>query len=191
MSRKGARVLALGRKNLGVLKQVRDYSREDLEKNLEFAGFLIISCPLKPDSKAVMKELVSSSHYVTMITGDAPLTACHVAKELHFISKKKQALILKMIKNNNDTQNGEKSGKVDLQWISIDESLKLKLIADKQKDFFNTYDLCVTGDSLNALLDHWPKFFPILLPHVRVFARIAPKQKVCVLSFFFSCLTRW
>ncbi|KAI2811031.1 hypothetical protein BLOT_002201 [Blomia tropicalis] len=170
MSRKGTRVLALGRKNLGTSRQIRDYTREDLEKNLEFAGFLIISCPLKPDSKNVMKELVRSSHYVTMITGDAPLTACHVAKELHFFNSKKDTLILRI--DNEEL----------LQWVSIDESVEIDLIAEKQKQFFQKYDLCVTGDSLNAVLDHHPKFFPTLLPHVRVFARIAPKQKEFIIT---------
>ena len=35
-----------------------------MEAQIKFAGFVIISCPLKPDSKAVIKELVSSSHQV-------------------------------------------------------------------------------------------------------------------------------
>lgn len=96
MSRQGARVLALGHKVLGQLsyQEARDLKREKIEDGLEFVGFLIISCPLKPDSKAVAKELLASSHYLTMITGDAPLTACHVAKELHFIEGKKPTLIL-------------------------------------------------------------------------------------------------
>jgi len=151
-----------------------------LEKNLEFAGFLIISCPLKPDSKAVMRELIVSSHYVTMITGDAPLTACHVAKELHFVDSKKETLILKFVENSKNINGTVKEGKNedDLRWISIDESTKLKLIPENQKKFFQCYNLCITGDTLNAVLDHYPKFFPVILPHVRVFARIAPKQKV-------------
>lgn len=142
-----------------------------MEKNLEFVGFIIISCPLKPDSKAVMKELINSSHYVTMITGDAPLTACHVAKELYFICKKKTTLILSF------------NFKTDmLQWVSIDEKTVLNLVPENETQFFNTYELCMTGDSLNEVLDLNPKFFFALLPHVRVFARVAPKQKV--LAFF-------
>lgn len=67
LSRRGARVLALGyRKLTGSLssQDLRELTREKLENNLTFAGFVIISCPLKSDSKAVIREIVNSSHSV-------------------------------------------------------------------------------------------------------------------------------
>ncbi|KAK3747846.1 hypothetical protein QZH41_015991 [Actinostola sp. cb2023] len=89
MTCQGARVLALGFKKLGELsvKEVRDFSREQVECELEFVGFVIIACPLKTDSKNVIKQIHESSHHITMITGDNPLTACHVAKELRITRK--------------------------------------------------------------------------------------------------------
>ena len=38
--------------------------REQLECDLHFCGFVVISCPLKSDSKAMIKEIVDSSHSV-------------------------------------------------------------------------------------------------------------------------------
>ena len=66
--RRGARVLALGWRDLGSLTnaELKDLKRDQLEKNLTFVGFVIISCPLKPDSKSVIKELVQSSHQVLL-----------------------------------------------------------------------------------------------------------------------------
>lgn len=66
MSRRGARVLALGWKDLGRItpQQVREITREKLESGLKFAGFVIISCPLKPDSKHVIQEIINASHLV-------------------------------------------------------------------------------------------------------------------------------
>lgn len=66
LSRRGARVLALGWKEIGRLshQQVKDVNREFLESDLHFSGFIIISCPLKPDSKVVIKELLISTHMV-------------------------------------------------------------------------------------------------------------------------------
>lgn len=94
-AREGARVLCLGYKELGQLshQEIRDLTRDQIENGLKFVGFVVISCPLKPDSKAVIKEILNSSHHITMITGDNPLTACHVAAKLKLIDKN-NALVL-------------------------------------------------------------------------------------------------
>jgi len=62
--------------------------------------------------------------------------------------------------------------------MSIDETCKLELIPKNLSQFFCDYDICLTGDGLNFLIENEPKFFSKILPHVRVFARVAPKQKV-------------
>lgn len=170
MSRRGARVLALGRKTLGNLthQQVRDYSRNDVEKDLHFAGFVLISCPLKSDSKAMIREILGSSHRVVMITGDAPLTACHVASELKFADSDRLVIL-----SDND-------GK--WRWESINEEQKLPLMPASMKNFLKENDLCVTGEGLNYLVEEEGKSFPLFLPHIKVFARVAPKQKELIIT---------
>ncbi len=84
MSRRGARVLALGWKELGggagasstnatgrilTHSQAKELKREELEDGLSFAGFVIISCPLKQDSRAVVKEIINASHHVNKVAG--------------------------------------------------------------------------------------------------------------------------
>lgn len=177
-SRRGARVLALGRREMGKLSTaaLRDLSRDDIEKDLKFVGFIIISCPLKIDSKSAIKELQNASHRVVMITGDNPLTACHVAKELKFTNK--QMLVLTEFKET-------------FNWQSIDGIIKLPLEYD-YKILIDKYDLCITGDGLNYLRTNFPTFLNLILPYISVFARFAPKQKefvvVCLKNLGFSTL---
>lgn len=66
LAQAGARVLALGIKELGTIthQKIRDSGREEFENELEFAGFVVISCPLKADTKQMIKEIVDSSHLV-------------------------------------------------------------------------------------------------------------------------------
>lgn len=174
-SRKGARVLALGQKTLGSSmnpSKAKDIPREELESDLQFAGFIIISCPLKPDSKAVIKELVSASHHVTMITGDNPLTACHVARELRF-TKKEATLIF--------TKKSDEWG-----WESVNEDIFLPQSVMQDKAKWKTVckqnDLCLTGDGLVRLRQTQNDDVPSLLPKVKVFARTDPKQKEFVIT---------
>lgn len=173
-SRRGARVLALGIKEFGKLEHqtVREMKRDDVECDLQFVGFVIISCPLKPDSKAIVKEIIQASHKVVMITGDNPLTACHVAKELRFTKKP----ILVLTPNEDGTI---------FQWQSIMGTAKIPIRGPQSqtiREIIKEYDFCITGDGLIYLNDIEYDYLSEVLPYVTVFARVAPKQKEFVIT---------
>lgn len=67
--------------------QLRDLTREEAEGGLTFGGFAVLQCPLKPESEPALKMLKEASHQLVMITGDAPLTACHAASRVHIIDR--------------------------------------------------------------------------------------------------------
>lgn len=174
LSRRGARVLALGHRKLPSSlspQDLRKLTREELESDLAFVGFVIISCPLKPDSKAVIKEIQNATHSVVMITGDNPLTACHVSKELHF-TRKPTILILTEVKGS-------------WKWQSVEGDVEVELVPPKgslKKKIWELYALCVTGEGLTYLKENEIKLLKQLLPHIIVFARCAPKQKEFIVT---------
>ena len=171
-SRNGARVLALGYKFLKTgeeLKQSRinDLKREEVECDLHFAGFLILQCPLKDDAIKAVRMLNESSHRVVMITGDNPLTAVHVAREVEIVDR--EVLIL-------DAPEHDDSGE-NLVWRSVDDKTNIRVDpeADLDPEILKTKDLCVTGYGLAKFKEK--KALPSLLRHAWVYARVSPKQK--------------
>ena len=197
MSRRGARVLALGIKILGKsmsLQQIQEMKREVAESQLSFAGFVVISCPLKKDSKSAMKELINSSHHVAMITGDNPLTACHVAKELKFSKDKPIAILTKAERGDTQRINGPGTicSENNLwQWQTVDGINCVPVMNNDiskqefQKSFsklVSEYAICITGEGLNYLQKNRPSLHEKIIPYVKVFARFAPKQKEHVIT---------
>merc|ERR1712098_687402 len=110
-----------------------------------------------------------------MITGDNPLTACHVARQLKFC-RTTTTLIL--------TQGDDTTW----SWLSVDHSVTLPLTSPdvvsrkNWSQFLAAHDLCLTGEGLAFLMGNHLKLAKRLLPHIRVFARVNPKQKEAVVT---------
>lgn len=99
-----------------------------------------------------------------MITGDNPLTACHVAKELRFTSRGSMLILTPSSSSN------------AWQWESIDQTQKISLEDSiKEKSFKNSYDLCVTGEVRFCFFCFVPVYFQ---PH-------AFKISKCILFIVF------
>ena len=84
LARRGYRVIALCAKAIPDDKDVsavKSMTRKECESGLDFIGFAAFACRVKPTSAPAVGVLAQSSHASVMITGDAPLTACHVAAE--------------------------------------------------------------------------------------------------------------
>jgi cation-transporting ATPase 13A1 len=171
-TRNGGRVLALAYKYLATdseLGQTRinNLKREDVEANLKFAGFLVFQCPLKPDAKEAVRMLNESSHRVVMITGDNPLTAVHVARQVEIVDRK--VLILDAPENDHSGQK--------LVWRSIDDTVNIPVDPSSPLDpaIIDTTDLCITGYALAKFKDQ-PALKQILR-YAWVYARVSPTQK--------------
>lgn len=175
-TRNGGRVLALGYKYLSTdseLGQMRinNLRREEVEANLIFAGFLVLQCPLKDDAKQAVRMLNESSHRVVMITGDNPLTAVHVARQVEIVDR--EVLIL-------DAPEHDNSG-TRLVWRSVDDKTSIPVDPSQPLDptIIKENDLCITGYAL-AKYKH-EKALSQILRYAWVYARVSPKQKEDIL----------
>ena len=175
-TRNGGRVLALGYKYLSAdselgQSRINNLKREEVEADLNFAGFLVLQCPLKDDAKQAVRMLNESSHRTVMITGDNPLTAVHVARQVEIIDR--EVLILDAPEHDD---NGEK-----LVWRSVDDKISIPVDPSKPLDaeIIKEKDLCVTGYALAKYKNQVA--LPQLLRHTWVYARVSPKQKEDIL----------
>ncbi|CAJ2512455.1 Uu.00g054700.m01.CDS01 [Anthostomella pinea] len=172
-TRRGSRVLALAYKQLTVDNElgsgrINELKREKVESELTFAGFLVLQCPLKDDAKQAVQMLNESSHRVVMITGDNPLTAVHVAREVEIVDR--DVLILDAPERN---EGGEK-----LVWRSVDDKTSIEVDASKPIDpqILKSKDICVTGYALAKYKEN-VSAWRSLLRYTWVYARVSPKQK--------------
>jgi cation-transporting ATPase 13A1 len=71
-AREGYRILALGYKYIkkNDIGNVSTISRDTVENDLLFGGFLVFHCPLKSDSKDALLNLKCSSHLVSLYIND-------------------------------------------------------------------------------------------------------------------------
>ena len=110
---KGYRVLAMAAKGLLMdFQQSQSISREDVEKNMIFLGFLIVKNKLKEKTKESLIKYDEADLRMVMATGDNILTAICVSKECNLIKKNQEMFSCELEKDEN--------GKEVLRWRKIE-----------------------------------------------------------------------
>lgn len=146
-SMKGQRTLALAKKDLESFDEQHPPDDKEVEKNLTFLGLVAIADPPKEETIPSIAVCRSSGIKVIMITGDHPLTAEAIAKELGIIDGKKPGQV--MTGSELDAISPEELAKQCeniLVYARVSPEHKLKIVEALQK---NGHTVAMTGDGVN------------------------------------------
>jgi len=164
LTRSGMRVLCLaGKEMVGTKADIDALGREDVEGDLEFCGLLALRNAIKPQTAKTVRHLRRSYYRVVMVTGDDPLTACEVAREVNMTERP----FLMLEGNASSSQ---------VEWRSRDDPLlpPQPFNIEKLLVLSKEFTLCVPGQALELLSE---ECLLRLVPLVTVFARTSPRQK--------------
>ena len=192
-AKRGLRVIALGIRRLTGIDDAavaRTLPRRQAESNLEFCGFAVFSCPLKASSAETLLALKRGSHRLIMITGDAMLTACHVAAQVHIADKSPLTLSLKeshMLDASGSGLGGTSGDLGDLgaslEWLAHDGTTRRAFDARETMALAKEHTLCVPGRAVSLLQkDAEGAALSRVLPYCSVFARTSPDDKEIIVK---------
>ncbi len=143
-ARKGYRVIAFGYKN----HEDKTQNRRKLEENVEFLGFVGIYDPPREEAALAIKNAREAGIRTVMVTGDNPLTALTIAKEIGLIEKEENVVTGDEL----DKMSDEELGKIILNtsvFARTKPEDKLRLVTIYKK---MGYVVGVTGDGVNDTL---------------------------------------
>jgi cation-transporting ATPase 13A1 len=186
LAENGYRVLALAHRELtpcetavarNAQRTGKSSPREEVETDLVFAGFVAFSCRVRRDTTVVIRDLLQGSMKVVMVTGDAALTALHVAVETGIArcSKQDQAACVGLLLHGEDAKSLEwrPARRSNSDWVARPfDAAQLPQLAEE-------FDLVVTGKTLGLLLS-LPESHDVL-QHICVYARCSPADKEDIL----------
>ncbi len=144
---KGQRTLALASKVLTNFDPKSPPSDAEIEKELKFLGLVAIADPPKDETISAIATCKASGIKVIMITGDHPLTAEAIAKELGIINS--QAAGLVMTGTELDSLNEDelrRKCETILVYARVSPEHKLKIVKALQQ---NGHTVAMTGDGVN------------------------------------------
>ncbi|XP_030072450.1 probable cation-transporting ATPase 13A4 isoform X1 [Microcaecilia unicolor] len=181
----GFRVIGLAYKAIepGQHNGVESLTRENVESELQFLGFLILENRLKPETVGILTELNAANIRIVMLTGDNIQTAATVAKTSGMIPENGKVVLVEAHEPNDHTQASitwrlmEYSEKTDLQF----NDACIDVEVDKVK-----YHFALSGKSYEVLQNYFPSYLPKILMNGTVFARVSPLQKATLIEDYRS-----
>lgn len=143
-ARDGLRVIGFGTKT----EKHSTKNRESLEQNLTFLGLVAIFDPPRPEVKQAISHARGAGIHVIMVTGDNPVTARTIGREVGLIEEDEDILTGKDV----EELTHDKLSDIILRTSIIARAQpedKLKLVEALKKDGFV---VAVTGDGVNDSL---------------------------------------
>ncbi|KAI1285205.1 Polyamine-transporting ATPase 13A3 [Halotydeus destructor] len=180
-TQKGFRVLALAYRQLSQMSyaKMQRATREDIEKDLNFLGLLVMGNMLKPETTEVIDTLTRADIRTIMVTGDNMLTAISVARECHMVGADHKVVLLDTLAADKDSDTPPRLTWNYADQIKRKESLSsenVKLFIDKSSGG-EPLHVAVTGKTFHVLREHYPDLLNKVAIRGTVFSRMAPEQK--------------
>lgn len=173
----GYRVIAFGRNMISTASftKIRKMHRNNIEKDLEFLGLVIMENRLKEPTIRVIEELREANLHVVMITGDNIQTAVSVARDCKILSRNETVIGITV------TPGDEKiSAKIyfNIQGAPATSKLTCTTIeaVEAGVDSMN-YRFALTGQTWELLRQYFPELLPKICVRGAVFARMTSDQK--------------
>ena len=91
MAQAGLRVIGFGGKEIDKLPD--EMSPDNIEKDLQFIGLVGMIDPPREEAKKAISECKDAGIVTVMITGDHPLTAASIARQIGIIDKEDQKVV--------------------------------------------------------------------------------------------------
>ncbi|KAJ1522586.1 hypothetical protein ONE63_001769 [Megalurothrips usitatus] len=181
LASQGYRVLAAARRTLPAasLPKLLRQPRADMEKDLHFAGLIVMENRLKPQTQGVIQQLQDANIKVVMVTGDNVQTAVSVARECGMVSPRQRVVAV-------DVVPGDKDGPPKVMYSTASPpspgsgpGMQLRPLprVEAGAPAEPSYVFAVTGRAWASLREHFPDLLPRICVRGAVFARMSSDQK--------------
>ncbi|XP_046747691.1 polyamine-transporting ATPase 13A3-like [Diprion similis] len=177
----GYRVIALARTSVGGnYAKIQRMSRDQVEKDLEFLGLVVLENRLKEPTVEVIKELREANISVIMVTGDNIQTAVSVAKDCGILSSFETVINVTVVPGNLKSppeiffyaQGAPAKMKIQNRKLMI-----RTLEAIERGIDVDGYRFALTGQTWALLREHYPEILSRICVRGAVFARMTSDQK--------------
>lgn len=151
--------------------------RNEIEKDLQFLGLLVMENKLKVQTTGVIQNLQRCKIRTVMATGDNALTAISVARQCSIIQKDKMVWLGDLLT--------DELGKKFVQWKSTEHTSNTL-----PWNYLDTsVEVALTGKAFNHLLQSQDNFvINSVLAKANIFARMGPDDKAELVDHLRSTL---
>ncbi|XP_016338212.1 probable cation-transporting ATPase 13A3 isoform X3 [Sinocyclocheilus anshuiensis] len=187
-TKQGFRVIALAHRRLEsklTFHKVQNINRDQIEKNMDFLGLIIMQNKLKTETPGVLEDLRHANIRTVMVTGDNMLTAISVARDCSMIQPQDRVIIADAL----PPKDGQ-TAKINWHYADkpskhLNKPTKLEEMDIIMEDGHSVdemriqeqYHFAMSGKSFSVIIEHFQDLLQKLVLHGTVFARMAPDQK--------------